>query len=39
MRHTEEEIERAAAEFEQWADSIDIDSTEAEDISPGPPST
>ncbi len=33
MRHTDEEIEMAAVEFEQWTDSIDVDSVEAEDVS------
>lgn len=33
MRHTDEEIEAAARRFEEWADSLDPDTAEVEDIS------
>ena len=33
MKHTDEEIEAAARRFEEWADSLDTDTAEVEDIS------
>jgi hypothetical protein len=33
MRHTDEEIKEAALRFEKWADELDPDTAEVEDIS------
>lgn len=33
MKHTDEEIEAASRRFEEWADSLDPDTAEVEDIS------